>query len=98
MIRTGLILSITFSFCEEMIRGQNKIYQVRRKQFGSGEAKGLRPLRLLRHCYIHFTCLSMGACVQNGVTGSYMDAIWELVVNKESEIWTSLPHSFAEEG
>ena len=22
--------------------GQNKIYQVRRKQFGSGEAKGLR--------------------------------------------------------
>ena len=33
------------------------------------------------------------ARVPNGVSGSYMDAIFELVVRKESESWTSLPHS-----
>ena len=36
------------------------------------------------------------ACVQNGLTGSYMDAIFEFVAHEESEIWTSLPHSFTE--
>ena len=35
-----------------------------------------------------------GSRVQNGVSGSYMDAIFELVVHEKSEIWTSLPHSF----
>ena len=33
--------------------------------------------------------------VQNGVSGSYMV---KLVAHKESEIWTSLPHSFTKEG
>ena len=37
------------------------------------------------------------ARVQNGVSGSYMDAV-ELVVNEKSESWTSLPHSFTKEG
>ena len=35
------------------------------------------------------------AHVQNSVSGSYMDAVFELV---ESESWTSLPHSFTKEG
>ena len=34
------------------------------------------------------------ARVQNGVSGSYMDAVFELVAHEESEIWTSLSHSF----
>ena len=38
------------------------------------------------------------AHVQNGVSGSYMDAVFELVAHEESEIWTSLPHSFTKEG
>ena len=38
------------------------------------------------------------ARVQNCVSGSYMEAIFELVANEESEIWTSLPHSFTKEG
>ena len=40
------------------------------------------------------------ACVQNGISGSYMDAVFELVAREESEIWTSLPHScrFTKEG
>ena len=44
--------------------------------------------------------LSRGATarVQNGVSGSYMDAVFELVAHEESESWTSLPHSFTKEG
>ena len=38
---------------------------------------------------------SIKACVQNGISGSYMDAIFEFMVH---EIWTSLPHRFAMEG
>ena len=38
------------------------------------------------------------ARVQNGVPGSYMDAIFKLVVHEESEIWTSLSHSFTKGG
>ena len=34
---------------------------------------------------------------QNGVSGSYMDAVFELVAHEESESWTSLPHSFTKE-
>ena len=30
-------------------------------------------------------------------SGSYMDAIFKLVAHEESEIWTSLPHSFTKE-
>ena len=36
--------------------------------------------------------------VQNDVYGSYMDAVFELLAHEESEIWTSLPHSFTKEG
>ena len=32
------------------------------------------------------------ACDQNGNSGSYMDAVFELVADDEPEIWTSLPH------
>ena len=32
--------------------------------------------------------------VQNGVTGSYMVAVFKLVGDDKSEIWTSLSHSF----
>ena len=35
---------------------------------------------------------------QNGVSGSYMDAVFELRAHEASEIWTSLPHTFAKEG
>ena len=38
------------------------------------------------------------ARVQNGVSGNYRDAVFELVVHEESESWTSLPHSFTKEG
>ena len=31
-------------------------------------------------------------------SGSYMDAVFELVAHEELEIWTSLPHSFTKEG
>ena len=41
---------------------------------------------------------SIKACVQNGVSGSYMGAVFELVARKEFEIWTGLPRSFAKEG
>ena len=34
------------------------------------------------------------AHVQNGISGSYMDTVFELVAHEESEICTSLPHSF----
>ena len=39
--------------------------------------------------------LSRGATarVQNGVSGSYRDAVFELVAHEESDSWTSLPHS-----
>ena len=44
--------------------------------------------------------LSRGATarVQNGVSDSYRDAVFELVAHEESESWTSLPHSFTKEG
>ena len=32
--------------------------------------------------------------VQNGDSGSYMYAVFELLVHKEAEIWTSLLHRF----
>ena len=31
------------------------------------------------------------------VSGSYMDAVFELVAHEESEIWASIPHSFTKE-
>ena len=33
------------------------------------------------------------AHVQNGISGSYVDAIFEVVEHEESGMWTSLPHS-----
>ena len=44
--------------------------------------------------------LSQGATarVQNGVSGSYGDAVFELVEHEESESWISLAHSFTKEG
>ena len=43
------------------------------------------------------TLLASGgkAHVQNGDSGSYMDAIFELLVQKGAEIWTSLLSSMA---
>ena len=38
------------------------------------------------------------ARVQNGVSGNYMDAVFELVVHEESEIWTCLSYSFTKGG
>ena len=38
------------------------------------------------------------AHVQNGISGSYMDAVFELVAQEESETWINLPHSFTKEG
>ena len=38
-----------------------------------------------------------GAC-SNGVSGSNMDAVFEVVVHEESEIWTCLLHGLATEG
>ena len=37
------------------------------------------------------------AHVQNSIAGSYMDAVFELVVHEESEILMSLPHSSTKE-
>ena len=34
----------------------------------------------------------------NGVSGSYMDAVFELRAHEASEIWASLPHNFTKEG
>ena len=36
--------------------------------------------------------------VQNGISGSYMYAVFKLVAHEESEIWTSVPHSYTKEG
>ena len=38
------------------------------------------------------------ARVQKGISGSYMDAVFELVVHEKSEIWTGLSHRFAKRG
>ena len=38
------------------------------------------------------------ARVQNGVSCSYMDAIFKLVAHGESEIWTRLPQTFFYQG
>ena len=35
------------------------------------------------------------ACAQNGIPGSYMEAVFKLVAHEESE---SLPHNFTKEG
>ena len=42
--------------------------------------------------YTQFIWGPLKAHAQNGVSGSYMSAIFKLVVHKESEIWTRLPH------
>ena len=36
------------------------------------------------------------AHVQNGVSSSYMDAVFKLMAHQESEIWTSLPQFYQE--
>ena len=35
---------------------------------------------------------------QNGVSGSYLRAVFKLKVHEASEIWTRLPHTFTKEG
>ena len=35
---------------------------------------------------------------QNGISGSYMHAVFELKAHEASEIWTGLPHTFTKEG
>ena len=47
------------------------------------------------YIYVYLVCEShfipgITARVQNGFSGSYMDAVFELVVHEESESWTSL--------
>ena len=37
------------------------------------------------------------AHIQNGISDSYMDAVFELVAHEESEIWTNLSCSFTKE-
>ena len=37
------------------------------------------------------------ACVKNDVSGGYMDDVFKCVARKQSEIWTSLSHSFIKE-
>ena len=34
---------------------------------------------------------------QNGISGSYMDAVFELRAHEASVIWTRLPHTFNKE-
>ena len=49
----------------------------------------------------NYTRLFMGpykARGQNGVSGSYMLAVFELRAHEASEIWTSLPYNFTKEG
>ena len=58
---------------------------------------GLRISASFIHIYLSVPSPGATASVQNGVSGSYMDAV-ELVVNEKSESWTSLPHSFTKEG
>ena len=38
------------------------------------------------------------ARVQNGVSGRYTHAVFELVAHEESMIWTSRSYTFAKEG
>ena len=47
--------------------------------------------------YTIYIAISLGPFkthVQNGFSGCYVHAVFELVVHEESNIWTSLPHSF----
>ena len=54
----------------------------------------LRPKNTLHNVYESLWG-PIKASVQNGVTGSYMHAVFKLVVYEEPEIWTSLPHSLS---
>ena len=51
----------------------------------------------LYHCDPWMIC-NLGFLYFHGVSGSYMDAVFKLVAHKESEIWTSLSHSFTKGG
>ena len=64
----------------------------------------------LAYIYIYIYIFPYGRClsrlggpgaatrVQNGVSGSYMDAVFELVAPEDSDVWTNLPHPFTREG
>ena len=81
-----------FGYCHSLVRISTACTYSRLRLMGFCEE--LWP----KENYIHFICLFMGACVQNGTTVSCMDTVLELVVDKELEIWTSLSPSFAKEG
>ena len=51
--------------------------------------------------YTQFIRIFMGphkARVQNGMSDGCIDVVFELVIHKESEIWTSVSHSFTKAG
>ena len=48
--------------------------------------------------YTHFIWGPYKARGQNGVSGSYMHAVFELKEHEASEFRTSLPHTFTDEG
>ena len=48
---------------------------------------------------IHILYVSLwGPRGQNGVSGSYTHAVFELRAHEASEIWTCLPYNFTKEG
>ena len=57
---------------------------------------GLRISASVYIIYLSVPSPGATARVQNGVSGSYMDAVFKLVAHHESE--KSIPHSFTKEG
>ena len=53
---------------------------------------GLRISASVYIIYLSVPSPGATARVQNGVSGSYMDAVFKLVAHHESESWTSLYH------
>ena len=50
------------------------------------------------YIYIYMSVTLWTPAIQDGVSYCYMDSVFELVANEESEIWISLPHSFMKRG
>ena len=55
----------------------------------------LWPTKYILYVYLWGPYKARG---QNGISGSYMYAVFELKAHEASEIWTSLPHTFTKEG
>ena len=51
-----------------------------------------------QHFCVGLLCQLPKARAQNGISSSYMDAVFELVAHEESEIWIRLSHNFIKEG